>query len=62
MGSNWSNTGGKNHDKTPTNMAKSQGPIGQDQLAEVEISILKKLDALEERLSTLVTEGNKNAK
>jgi hypothetical protein len=60
MGSNWSNTGGKNHDVITKH--KSQETIDPDQLAEVEISILKKLDALEERLSTLVSEVNKNAK
>jgi hypothetical protein len=60
MGSTWSNEGGKVHNLTPA-MDKSNGPITEDQLAEVEISILKKIEAVEERLSALLTEGNKNA-
>jgi hypothetical protein len=46
MGSTWSNTGGKKHD-VPSDTAKSDGPITSDQLADVEISILKKLEAVE---------------
>jgi hypothetical protein len=59
MGKVWSNDGGKNHDLTP-GTAKSNGPVTSDQLSEVEISILKKLEAVEERLSALLTDGNRN--